>query len=91
MSTSSKRKHDLFVDGPMKKKDVTEIPGIGEKIGENMKKKGINFAYEVFGKFLVLKKNKKDFCDWLEQFVANAKHREDCYKAIDEWRKNYFE
>ena len=79
------------MDEPMGKKGVTEIPGIGKEIGSNMNDKEINFAYEVFGKFLVVKKNKENFCGWLKQFVANAKQREDCYKAMEEWSKIYFE
>lgn len=33
-----------------------------------MKRKGIAYAYEVFGKFLVLS-------EWLKQFTAYSKHR----------------
>lgn len=90
MSTSSK-KHQAFVDEPMGEKGVTEIPGIGKEIGSNMNDKEINFAYEVFGKFLAVKKNKENFCGWLKQFAANAKQREDCYKAMEVWSKKYFE
>ena len=36
-----------------------------------MKREGIAYAYEVFGKFLVLS-------EWLKQFTANSKHRNDC-------------
>lgn len=90
MSTNSK-KHQTFVDKPMGGKGVTEIPGIGQEIGRNMNDKEIDFAYEVFGKFLVVKKNKENFCEWLKQFVANAEHREECYKAMEEWSKKYFE
>ena len=90
MSTNSK-KHKDFVSTPMGSKDVTKIPGIGEKIGGNMNEREINFAYEVFGMFLVVKKNKDNFFKWLKQFVANAEHREECYKAMEEWSKKYFE
>lgn len=47
------------------------IPRIDSVISGNMKRKGIAYAYEVFGKFLVLS-------EWLKQFTANSKHRNDC-------------
>lgn len=66
MSSTSK-KHVNFVSEPMKK--VRRFPD--SVISGNMKREGIAYAYEVFGKFLVLS-------EWLKQFTANSKHRNDC-------------
>lgn len=90
MSTTTK-KHDDFVGKPMGKQDVKKIPGIGSEIGGNMASKGITYAYEVFGQFLVLKQDEDAFCEWLKQFAAPKKQRSDCYNAMLEWSKKYFE
>ena len=87
----SSKKLDLFVDGPMADKDVKKIPGIGTVLGEQMVTKGITSASEVFGQFLVLKKDKGKFCDWLRKFGANNGQCNACYDAMIEWSKKYFE
>lgn len=88
MSSTSK-KHNDFMSEPIGKKDVTKIPGIGSVIGENMGRKGITYAFEVFGMFLVLKQDEEKFCGWLMEFAANSKQRSDCYNAMRGWSDNY--
>ena len=90
MSSTSK-KHRDFLGEPMGSKDVEKIPGIGSVIGEKMKKKGIRYAYQIFGQFLVLRKDEDEFCECLEQFTANKKQRSDCYNAMLDWSQKYFE
>lgn len=83
-------KHELFVNGPMADKGVKDMPGIGSVLGGQMEAKGIYYAYEVFGQFLVLKKDKKAFCDWLRTYGADNGQCNDCYNAIIEWSEHYF-
>ena len=90
MSSTSK-KHDDFVSAPMRNKEGTMIPGIGSAIAENRKKKGITSAYQVFGQFLVLRKNKEALCNCLIKFAANNGQRNDCYNAMLEWSQNFLE
>lgn len=84
-------KHELFVSGPMENKSVKKMPGIGRVLGEQMEAGGITYAYEVFGQFLVLKKDKAAFCNWLRTFGADNGQCNDCYYAIIEWSVHFFE
>ena len=43
-------------------------------------------AYVVLGQFLVLKKNKELFVDWLKDTAsANSKQAGDCYQCLSDW------
>jgi len=70
----------------MGEKPVTELAGIGEVLGERLKKEGYDKAYVVLGQFLLLKKNQEDFQDWLKDLTqANAKQSGDCYQCLKDW------
>lgn len=85
MSSTSK-KHKEFVGEPMGEKDVKELAGIGEVLGNKLSAKGYDRAYVVLGQFLVLKKNEELFKDWLNQTCgANSKQQGDCYLCLKEW------
>jgi len=43
-------------------------------------------AYVVLGQFLVLKKNKELFVDWLKDTAsANSKQAGDCHQCLSDW------
>ena len=43
-------------------------------------------AYVVLGQFLVLKKNRDLFVDWLKDYAgANSKQSSDCYQCLSDW------
>ena len=80
MSTTS-QKHRNFVAEPMGNKKVTlavfssifmmivkvtEMAGIGPKLGKRLSDEGFDMAYCVLGLFLLFKKNKEHFVDWLK-------------------------
>jgi len=70
----------------MGEKPVTDLAGIGEVLGERLKKEGYDKAYVVLGQFLLLKKNQEDFQDWLKDLThANAKQSGDCYQCLKDW------
>merc|ERR1712029_788002 len=74
MSTTS-QKHRNFVAEPMNVKPVTDLAG-----------KGFDKAYVVLGQFLVLKKSKDLFIDWLKDDAgANTKQATDCYQCLSDW------
>ena len=69
MSTTS-QKHRNFVAEPMGEKPVTDLAGIGEVLGKRLVSKGFDQAYVVLGQFLLLKKNKDLFIDWIKVTVV---------------------
>ena len=104
--SSTSQKHRNFVAEPMGDKEVTDLAGIGEVLGDRLVKKGFdkvrNFtylcnvtgkfilillqAYVVLGQFLVLKKNKELFVDWLKDTAgANSKQAGDCHQCLNDW------
>jgi len=84
--SSTSQKHRNFVAEPMGDKPVTDLAGIGEVLGERLKKEGYDKAYVVLGQFLLLKKNQEDFQDWLKDLTqANSKQSGDCYQCLKDW------
>jgi len=84
--SSTSQKHSNFVAEPMGDKPVTDLAGIGEVLGERLKKEGYDKAYVVLGQFLLLKKNQEDFQDWLKDLTqANSKQSGDCYQCLKDW------
>lgn len=43
-------------------------------------------AYVVLGQFLVLKKNRDFFLDWMKDSIgANQKQASDCFQCLSDW------
>ena len=85
MSITS-QKHCNFVAEPMNDKPVTDLAGIGEVLGKHLEAKGFDKAYVVLGQFLIFKKNKDLFIDWLKyETGANIKQASDCYGCLSDW------
>ena len=88
MSTS--QKYRLFISEPMKNKDAAKLAGIGPILGGRLAKEGFDKAYIVLGQFLLLKKDKELFVEWLKDVCrANKKQSDDCYNCLDTWCKNF--
>lgn len=74
----------------MGEKPVTELAGIGEVLGKRLENQGFDKAYVVLGQFLVLKKNKELFQDWLKDICqANSKQSSDCYDCLNDWCEEF--
>ncbi|XP_023329832.1 barrier-to-autointegration factor [Eurytemora carolleeae] len=85
MSTTS-LKHRNFVAEPMGEKPVTDLAGIGDVLGKRLEAKGFDKGYVVLGQFLLLKKNKDLFVEWLKELAgANTKQATDCYQCLSDW------
>ena len=85
MSTTT-QKHRKFVSEPLSGKSVKKLAGVGEVLGGRLEEKGFDKAYVVLGQFLVLKKDKRQFMDWLKETCgANRKEGSDCYNCLKEW------
>ncbi|CAL4132364.1 unnamed protein product [Meganyctiphanes norvegica] len=79
-----------FVAEPMGEKAVSDLEGIGPVLGERLASRGYNKAYVVLGQFLVLKKNKELFIDWLQDTSgANSKQAGDCYQCLSDWCEEF--
>lgn len=89
-SETTSEKHRAFVNGPIGKKKVTALAGIGDIYGKRLKAQGINQAYVVLGHFLVLEKDKVKFKNWInEKCGATERCSEDCYNCLKEWCDHY--
>ncbi|GAB1607461.1 barrier-to-autointegration factor B-like [Argonauta hians] len=88
MTTSQKYRN--FVDEPMGEKDVKQLAGVGDVLGDRLIEKGFNKAYNVLGQFLLLNKDEELFKDWIAETTrANSKQSNDCYNCLKTWCENY--
>ena len=80
------QKHQNFVAAPMRQKAVTELAGIGDVLGERLRKEGFGKAYHVLGKFLLLDMDEEKFKAWLgSTCYANPKQQSECYHCLVDW------
>uniref|UniRef100_A0A914X7W7 Barrier-to-autointegration factor 1 n=1 Tax=Plectus sambesii TaxID=2011161 RepID=A0A914X7W7_9BILA len=79
-------KHRDFIGEPMGDKEVTALAGIGDVYGQKLSGQGFDKAYVVLGQFLLLKKEKDLFLDWLKEVAGvNAHNGDSCYNCLNEW------
>lgn len=79
-------KHRDFVSEPMGEKEVTALAGIGETYGRKLADEGFDKAYVVLGQFLLLKKQKDLFLEWLKETAnVSSHHGESCFNCLNEW------
>ncbi|XP_037094335.1 barrier-to-autointegration factor-like [Pollicipes pollicipes] len=84
--SSTTQKHRNFVAEPMGEKPVTDLAGIAEVLGKRLVSHGFDRAYIVLGQFLLLKKDKELFVDWLVDLIhCNVKQASDCWQCLNDW------
>ena len=72
--SSDSDKHKKFVAEDIDDKKVTELPGIGDKLGGYLIGKGFSKASTVLGQFLVFNKNEDKFKEWLQEIPGKNMH-----------------
>ncbi|KAK9736689.1 Barrier to autointegration factor [Popillia japonica] len=89
MSSTSK-KHASFVSEPMRRKPVTELPGIGKTAASHLQTRGYEESRDILGQYLVVKGDEQRFRDFvMSNAGANSKSTGDCYRAMKEWTDNF--
>ncbi|KAM9465712.1 barrier-to-autointegration factor-like protein [Clarias gariepinus] len=89
MSTIS-QKHRDFVAEPMGDKPVTALSGIGDVLGKKLAEQGFDKAFVVLGKFLLLKKDRELFHEWLKDTCgANSKQADTCSQCLSKWCETF--
>ena len=88
--SSTSKKHNCFVSSPMGDKSVTALPGIGRVMEDKLKQKGFEQASQIFGSFLMMKKDKDKFTGWLQtECGIGARYSERVQDALQEWSQHY--
>ncbi|KAF2903250.1 hypothetical protein ILUMI_02936 [Ignelater luminosus] len=82
--------YSCFTSEPIGNKPVTKLAGIGEILGKRLQEAGFDQAYVVLGQYLLLKRNKELFEEWMKDICkANSKQASDCYRCINEWCEEF--
>uniref|UniRef100_A0A1L8DX06 Barrier-to-autointegration factor 1 n=1 Tax=Nyssomyia neivai TaxID=330878 RepID=A0A1L8DX06_9DIPT len=88
--SSTSQKHRNFVKEPMRGKRVTELPGVGNAIGQRLNAAGYDRAESMLGQYLHLKKDKGSFQAWMKTTSnANSKQSSDAYQCIKDWSEEF--
>ncbi|XP_044749992.1 barrier-to-autointegration factor [Coccinella septempunctata] len=88
--SGTSQKHRNFVAEPMGDKPVTDLAGVGDVLGGRLKSAGFDRAYVVLGQFLVLKKNKELFQEWMKDVCsASSKQSSDCWQCLNDWCEEF--
>ena len=74
--SSTSQKHQAFVAEPLGQKPVTDCAGIGKVLGEKLKDKGFEFAYNLVGQFLLFNKDVETMeeLDWVTNYILERSH-----------------
>jgi hypothetical protein len=87
---NSKRIHSMFVSEPIGSKPCTDLPGISLVLGKRLADIGFDKAYCLLGQFLLLKKDKDLFQEWLNlEVYANKRQSDRCYECLLEWSDQF--
>ena len=91
MAETPTQKHDLFVNASMGTKGVTALPGISGKSGDDLIAAEFDYAYQVIGQFLILRKDKAKFERWLKDICKSLRPQDvnKCYQAANDWCSQY--
>ncbi|VDM51637.1 unnamed protein product [Angiostrongylus costaricensis] len=88
MSPSSKLRE--FVNEPMRDKHVSSVAGIAHECSDTLVGLGFDKAYILFGQFLIYRKERSAFIEWLVATtgigISNAIAAYDC---LSEWSEKF--
>ncbi|GIY46881.1 barrier-to-autointegration factor B [Caerostris darwini] len=85
-SKNVSQKYLDFVSSPMRDKGVETLPGMNPTLCKKLILKGYDKAYTVLGHFLLLKKQKELFLDWMKDICGASKSQASlCYQCLSDW------
>ena len=81
-------KHACFVGSPMGQKLVTDVPGIGNAIGQRLRENfGIFIAKQLYGHFIL--NTQETFAQLIHQCGGNRAHQAYAYNAMSDWDRQH--
>ena len=76
-----------FVNEPMEGRLVDEVPGIGDAISKELKKRDIKTAEDLYQYYL--DHSQDEFKELVKECGANNLNQQRAYNAMDEWHKQH--
>ncbi|GIY46877.1 barrier-to-autointegration factor [Caerostris darwini] len=87
---TDKQKYLTFTSEPMGSKGIETLPGLTRNSRDKLMSQGYDKAYIVLGQFLLLKKDKKSFADWITEACGVTRLQATfCYRCLLDYTKEF--
>ncbi|KAE9413248.1 hypothetical protein Angca_010096 [Angiostrongylus cantonensis] len=87
---SPSSKHRKFVSERMRDKHVSSVAGIAHEYSDALVDLGFDKAYILFGQFLIYRKDRLAFIEWLVDTIGiSVKNAMMAYDCLNEWSEKF--